>query len=130
MDGLRLEKEKIVQVVKLITEGLGIRQTARVVDCDPHTVLGVLETVAQCASYDFAAQGATIEEAQANFSGTVNAHIALCLKHGEIPFSNVPPPPSWFGRDFEMIQAESQTQEIGERSAKHRMIFKHAFAGV
>jgi hypothetical protein len=31
----------------VLTEGLGVRAVARFVDCDPHTVLGVLETVGQ-----------------------------------------------------------------------------------
>ena len=47
LDGLRIEHAKVVQIVKLLTEGLGIRAVARFVDCDPHTVLGVLETVGQ-----------------------------------------------------------------------------------
>lgn len=45
MDGLRLEQSKIVQIVKLLAEGLGVRGTARVTDCDPHTVLSVLQTI-------------------------------------------------------------------------------------
>jgi IS1 family transposase len=47
LDGLRLDKEKIVQIVKLLTEGLGVRACARFADCDPHTVLNVLETIGQ-----------------------------------------------------------------------------------
>jgi predicted RNase H-like HicB family nuclease len=84
--------------------------------------------VAQCVSMDFAAQGATIEEAQANFTGTLDTHIALCLKHGETPFQNVPPAPAWFQRDFEMMESESESQTIGEQTNKRRMIFKHAMA--
>ena len=45
LDGLRLDHGKVIQIVKLLTEGLGVRATARFVDCDPHTVLGVLVTV-------------------------------------------------------------------------------------
>lgn len=56
--------------------------------------------VAQCVDLDFAAQGATIEQAKANFRSTLDTHIALCLKHGEEPFVNVPPAPAWFQRDF------------------------------
>jgi transposase-like protein/IS1 family transposase len=47
LDGLRLEKTKLVQIVKLLAEGLGVRGTARVTSCDPHTVLNVLETIGQ-----------------------------------------------------------------------------------
>lgn len=46
LDGLRLEHDKVVQIIKLLTEGLGIRATARFINCDPHTVLSVLNTVA------------------------------------------------------------------------------------
>jgi predicted RNase H-like HicB family nuclease len=86
--------------------------------------------VAQCVDRDFAAQGATIEQAKANFSSTVDTHIALCLKHGEEPFVNVPPAPAWFQRDFEMIKNASDTEIVGDRTPIRRMIFKHAFAGV
>ena len=52
LDGLRLDNAKVVQIVKLLTEGLGVRAVARFVDCDPHTVLGVLETIGQkCESF-------------------------------------------------------------------------------
>ena len=47
LDGLRLDNDKVVQIVKLLTEGLGVRATARIVECDAHTVLNVLETVGQ-----------------------------------------------------------------------------------
>lgn len=47
LDGLRLDHDKVVQIVKLLTEGLGVRATARFVNCDPHTVLNVLETIGQ-----------------------------------------------------------------------------------
>ena len=47
LDGLRLDNAKVVQIVKLLVEGLGVRGVARVVNCDPHTVLNVLETVGQ-----------------------------------------------------------------------------------
>lgn len=47
LDGLRLDHSKVVQVVRCLTEGVGIRATARLVDCDPHTVLDVLGTVGE-----------------------------------------------------------------------------------
>jgi hypothetical protein len=43
LDGLRTITPKVVQIVKLLTEGLGVRAVARLTDCQ-HTVLGVLET--------------------------------------------------------------------------------------
>jgi IS1 family transposase len=45
VDGLRIEHGKVVQIVKLLAEGLGVRSTARVCDCRPETVLNVLETI-------------------------------------------------------------------------------------
>jgi transposase-like protein len=47
LDGLRLDHSKVVQIVRCLTEGVGIRATARLVDCDPHTVLDVLGTVGE-----------------------------------------------------------------------------------
>jgi len=47
LDGLRIDQAKVVQIVKLLTEGLGVRAIARFVGCDPHTVLNVLETIGQ-----------------------------------------------------------------------------------
>jgi IS1 family transposase len=47
LDGLTIEHGKVVQIVKLLCEGVGIRAAARLVDCDPHTVLKTLETIGQ-----------------------------------------------------------------------------------
>jgi IS1 family transposase len=47
LDGLTIEHGKVVQIVKLLVEGVGIRGCARLVDCDAHTVLKVLETVGE-----------------------------------------------------------------------------------
>ena len=47
LDGLRVDHDKVVQIVKLLTDGIGVRATARIVECDAHTVLNVLETVGQ-----------------------------------------------------------------------------------
>lgn len=47
LDGLRVEHEKVVQIVKLLCEGLGIRACARLADCHIHTVHSILETVGQ-----------------------------------------------------------------------------------
>src|SRR5580658_3794888 len=38
LDDLRIYHDKVVQIVKLLTEGLGVRAIARFVGCDPHTV--------------------------------------------------------------------------------------------
>lgn len=43
--GIRLDDSKIVQIVHLLTEGCGVRATARLADCDKNTVLEVLRTV-------------------------------------------------------------------------------------
>ncbi len=52
LDGLRLDHDRVVQICKLLTEGLGVRAVARFVGCDPHTVLAVLQTIGQkCESF-------------------------------------------------------------------------------
>jgi transposase-like protein/IS1 family transposase len=49
-DELRLDEKKALQVVKLLTEGVGVRSSARIVGIHPATVLGVLEvTGRKCA---------------------------------------------------------------------------------
>lgn len=51
LGGLRVDHTKVVQIVKLLTEGLGVRGIARFTDTDPHTVLNVLEVIGQkCAA--------------------------------------------------------------------------------
>jgi hypothetical protein len=45
LEGVRIEHGKVVQIVALLTEGLGERGTASVCDAHPHTVLNVLQTV-------------------------------------------------------------------------------------
>ena len=52
LDGLRTEHEKIVQIVKLLCEGLGVRATARLTNCQHKTVLAVLNAVGEkCATF-------------------------------------------------------------------------------
>lgn len=52
LEGLRTEHAKVVQIVKLLAEGLGVRATARLADCQHKTVLSVLNTVgAKCAAF-------------------------------------------------------------------------------
>ncbi len=51
LQGLRIEQAKSEQIIRLLCEGMGIRATARLVDCHRDTVLAVLETVGrQCAA--------------------------------------------------------------------------------
>ena len=47
LDGIRIEHKTVVQIVKLLTEGVGVRSAARIIGCDPHTVLGVLQVIGQ-----------------------------------------------------------------------------------
>ena len=52
LDGLRLDHDKVVQIVKLLCEGLGVRAAARLTDCQHKTVLAVLNTVGEkCAAF-------------------------------------------------------------------------------
>jgi transposase-like protein len=49
--GLRIGEAKLIQIAKLLVEGVGIRACAHLVDCYPHTVLRVLQVVGQkCAA--------------------------------------------------------------------------------
>ena len=47
LDGLRVEYAKVVQIVKLFSEGCGVRAISRLTDCHTRTVLSVLETVGE-----------------------------------------------------------------------------------
>src|ERR1039457_6425486 len=49
LDDLRIDHDKAIQIIKLLTEGVGVRATGRLVNCDHHTVLNVLATIgAKC----------------------------------------------------------------------------------
>lgn len=51
LDGLRTDHEKVVQIVKLLCEGMGVRAAARLTGCQHKTVLAVLNAVGgQCAA--------------------------------------------------------------------------------
>jgi IS1 family transposase len=50
LDGLRIHPGKVVLIAKLLTEGVGVRAAARLADCDPATVLAVLETLGRKCS--------------------------------------------------------------------------------
>ena len=51
LDGLRTDHEKVVQIVKLLCEGMGIRACARLTGCQHKTVLAVLNAVGEkCAA--------------------------------------------------------------------------------
>jgi IS1 family transposase len=45
LDGLRIDQSKVVLIVKLLGEGVGVRGCSRLADCDSKTVLSVLQTV-------------------------------------------------------------------------------------
>jgi len=48
---MRIDHKKAVQIIKLLCEGMGIRATARLVDCHRDTVMSVLEAIGrQCAA--------------------------------------------------------------------------------
>lgn len=66
LDGLRLEHSKVVQITKLLTEGLSVRATARFVECHPRTVLEVLKTIGEkCAAFhDRHVRGLTVGSLQ------------------------------------------------------------------
>jgi transposase-like protein/IS1 family transposase len=52
LDRLRTEHEKAVHIVKLLCEGVGVRATARLTDCQHKTVLAVLNAVGEkCATF-------------------------------------------------------------------------------
>lgn len=52
LDGLRIETQKVEQVVRLLCEGVGIRATSRLTGLHQETVLSILETVGeQCARF-------------------------------------------------------------------------------
>ena len=52
LDGLRIETQKVNEVVRLLCEGVGIRATTRLTGLNKETVLNILETVGQnCARF-------------------------------------------------------------------------------
>lgn len=51
LDNMRIDQKKAAQIISLLCEGMGIRATARLVDCHRDTVLNVLESIGrQCAA--------------------------------------------------------------------------------
>jgi IS1 family transposase/transposase-like protein len=52
LDGLRIETEKVNQVVRLLCEGVGVRAASRLSGLDKETILSILETVGEkCARF-------------------------------------------------------------------------------
>jgi len=52
LDGLRIETQKVNEVVRLLCEGVGIRATSRLTGLNKETVLNILETVGEkCAAF-------------------------------------------------------------------------------
>jgi len=47
LDGLTIEHEKVMQIIKLMVEGVGVRACARLTNSNGHTVLKVLEIIGQ-----------------------------------------------------------------------------------
>ena len=68
LDGLRLDEAKIVQVVRCLTEGCGVRATARLVGCNKDTVVQVLRTIGQkCEEFhDKTIRNVKVESLQAD----------------------------------------------------------------
>lgn len=66
LDGLRLDHAKVVQIVRCLTEGIGIRGTSRLTDCHRDTVLEVLQVIGQkCADFhDRTVRGLTVGSLQ------------------------------------------------------------------
>jgi len=66
LDGLRLDEAKIVQIVRCLTEGCGVRATARLCGCDKNTVLGVLCVIGhKCETFhDKTVRNVTVESLQ------------------------------------------------------------------
>ena len=52
LEDLRIPDDKAIQIVHLLTEGVGVRASGRPTGCDPHTVLAVLEIFGEkCAAF-------------------------------------------------------------------------------
>ena len=66
LNGIRLDHAKVVQIVRCLTEGVGIRGTARLTDCHRDTVLEVLQVIGQkCAElHDKRVRGLTVGSLQ------------------------------------------------------------------
>jgi IS1 family transposase len=51
-EDLRIPDDKAIQIIHLLTEGVGVRAAGRLSGCDAHTVLAVLETFGEkCAAF-------------------------------------------------------------------------------
>jgi IS1 family transposase len=63
---LRIDHAKVVQIVKLFAEGVGVRACARLTDCHTHTVLNVLETVGEACErlHDRLVRNLTVDSLQ------------------------------------------------------------------
>ena len=52
LDGLRIETQKVNDVVRLLCEGVGVRATSRLTGLHKHTVLSIVETIGKkCARF-------------------------------------------------------------------------------
>jgi len=63
---LRVSHDKVVQIVKLLSEGIGIRAVSRLAQCHQHTVLEVLRVVGERCEYlhDRLVRNVTIDSLQ------------------------------------------------------------------
>jgi hypothetical protein len=78
LNGLRTDHEKVVQIVKLLTEGVGVRATARLTDCQHKTVLAVLNAIGEkCATF-LATNSANPSIINMNCNSQLNG-VNLCL---------------------------------------------------
>jgi transposase-like protein len=86
LDDLRLDHYKVVQIVKLLCEGMGIRATARLADCHRDTVLSVLETIGRkCA----ALLDARVRYVKAGFVQTDEIHTFVGCKQRHTTLDDV-----------------------------------------
>jgi IS1 family transposase len=86
LDGLRVEHAKVVQIVKLLCEGMGVRAVARLTDCHRDTVLAVLETTGRkCA----ALLDARVRYVKAEFVQTDEIHTFVGCKQRRTTLDDV-----------------------------------------
>ena len=66
LEDLRIPDQKAIQIIHLLTEGVGVRASARLAGCDPHTILAVLEVFGEkCAAFlDHRLRGLTVGSLQ------------------------------------------------------------------
>ncbi|HLX96202.1 MAG TPA: hypothetical protein VKU37_10710 [Verrucomicrobiae bacterium] len=86
LDGLRIEPEKIVQIINLLCEGMGIRATARLANCHRDTVLAVLQTIGRKCT---ALLDARVRYLKADFVQTDEIHTFVGCKQRRTTLDDV-----------------------------------------